>query len=361
MGFFETLFPEQPRGRSGGGGRHQQKEERKSGKEEGKKRPPNKRRRSRSLEKLTASFAQASIERAQRPESPASPSRPASAVPIPPSPTRHQVYRQELPLPEPHQQARPAWEPSARTWRAPQPSPPRQPLPTYGSLPFPTNYPSAPAYPPAPSPYPSYPPSHAYTPPPDSYIPQPIHHHVPPAQSYSPRPAHSYTPPSASLLAPPRPRPHRPISAPTPPSPSVLDGKPNQCRGTTSSGKRCTRFVGVPSPTKGGRGSSPQPVNDASLASLNRVLSRRGKRPPRRPALLEESDSSDSEADDEEELPKFCHQHSKQVRSLSSYPSVRSTEAAQAMDEPGTFAGSRGTYVKFDGACHLLLLARSNP
>jgi hypothetical protein len=127
------------------------------------------------------------------------------------------------------------------------------------------------------------------------------------------------TPPKAAYIS-------RPQHTPSPPSTPI--SKANQCQGTTTTGKRCTRVVGgasKASPTKRG----PPALKERDVVQLNRMLSRRGRRP-----ISKDSDTSEDEAEEQlVTLPKFCHQH-----------------AAQAMEEPGLFAGPRGVWVVYNGA-----------
>jgi hypothetical protein len=120
--------------------------------------------------------------------------------------------------------------------------------------------------------------------------------------------------------------------SPLPSPPTTPRSKANQCQGTTTSGKRCTRIVGGAAASK----TSPRKQQDSlalmdrHVVQLNRMLSRKGRQA--RP----KQDSDTSEDEQEEQLvalPKFCHQHSQ-----------------QAMEETGTFAGPRGIWVVYDGA-----------
>jgi hypothetical protein len=208
--------------------------------------------------------------------------------------------------------------------------------------------------------------------------PHPYYHQVqphPPVPAASTRP-HASPKPAAPTTPSPSPS-RRPSPSKAPPSSSAhaTPAKPNQCHGTTATGKRCTRTVssglsGVSTPTRspGGRKSrepSPAPVqplppppgtltlNDRSLKQLDRMLSRRGGRqnkrplkrrqqPPIVPINLDSSESEDEDAGEDDEgegegtglddLPRFCYQH-----------------ASQALEEKGTFAGRRGVWINFDG------------
>jgi hypothetical protein len=310
MGFWATLFPPEPRGRKGSS---------------------RKRRRTASLDRLAASFAQASLDRQAR----------SSA---PPEGYDAPLYRQEVVFPEPYgppavqYEARPhTGFPSTHAWLAPQP--PRQRLDSFASAPAAITSHSWAYDHPAPS----------YAAPPQPLLSQssPSHYaqHTPPPQPY--------------YLAPARPTlPIRPVSDPTSAAPPSSPAKPNQCRGTTSTGRRCTRIVGgtssaSSSPAKGKPAAAALPLTEASLAQLNRVLSRHGRKAPlraRRPAAPPSDASSDDSNGDDEELPRFCHQHSKHVRAvIRSLARLRCRHIAQAMAEPGTYAGARGLWVRFDG------------
>lgn len=106
----------------------------------------------------------------------------------------------------------------------------------------------------------------------------------------------------------------------TPPTPFPLPASPksivapNQCKGTTALGKRCTRIVvdGPPSPSSKAQGAS----SIGTMDTLDEIL-----------RLAQEEGEGDVES-----LPRFCFQHTK-----------------QAMSERGCFVGAKGVYVEFDG------------
>ena len=159
-------------------------------------------------------------------------------------------------------------------------------------------------------------------------------------------------------VSPSRPALDRPITDPLPRSAAashqtptigspLAKPKPNQCHGTISSGRRCTRIVALagstdspkssPSKAKGKgspatQSSSPALTADA-LSQLNRMLNKRSgsKTVKDNPEEI----GSDTGLD-VEPLPVFCYQHTK-----------------FAMEEKGTFAGPKGVWIAFDGALNL--------
>ena len=225
----------------------------------------------------------------------------------------------------------------------------------------------------------------------------PVRHHVQqPAYTPSPGEApnrHSHTSsrpytyssptrPVSGLLHTPPPLLQRPYSDPYQarptahsPNPSQLAlrkppgelSRPNQCHGTTASGKRCTRTVGA-AKGKTGNGTPQKAREDVTrvdltvqaLMQLDRRLSiSRGRRQsPSKGKQIAAQDSPD-EADEDfdtpvgrlaaiaeddseglEELPVYCFQHAKQT-----------------LDQKGIFVNSK--YIDFEGKCYMPLLLKT--
>lgn len=154
---------------------------------------------------------------------------------------------------------------------------------------------------------------------------------TPPRPVYSARPASDPTMHSSSHDTSPisprgRPAMHETASGQSTPV------KANQCHGTTATGKRCTRVVPLTASTPRSRTqssptkltsplprASPQhgpPLTENALVQLDRMLSRRGKgaKEKKRAPVHDGSSTSGSEQDEVAlEMPRFCHQHSKQA------------------------------------------------